>query len=138
MAVDGPDWGAVLDPDSAKEQLAAWKGRIDQLAADTKTMSDRLERLRATGRDDDGLAEVLIDSTGVLVDLRLSNRIGLVSPETVSRAVLAAIQDARRRAAGQAEEIIARTVGTESPAARAIAERVGRQLRNRDATEGRG
>lgn len=138
MAVDGPNWDAVLDPDTAKEQLAAWKGRIDRLAADTKTMSDRLARLRATGRDSDGLAEVLIDSTGVLIDLRLSDRIATAAPETVSRAVLAAIQDARRRAAGQAEEIIARTVGTESPAARAIAERVGRQLRNRDATEGRG
>lgn len=28
--------GGILDPDGAMERLAAWKGGIDRLAADTK------------------------------------------------------------------------------------------------------
>lgn len=125
----GPGGGGVLDPDSANEWLSAWKGRIDKLAADTRTMSDRLQELRVTATDRNGLAEVTVDSTGALVDLRLTERIQRVAPEVVSRAVMETIRVAREQIADRSQEIIAETVGTESAAARAIAARVGQQLR---------
>jgi DNA-binding protein YbaB len=128
MTAAGPDWDRVLDPDSAREQLTAWKGEVDRLAAGTKAMADGLEQLRTTGRDGNDLAEVTIDSTGVLVDLHLTERIARVAPEVVSRAVMSALRVARQEAAGRAREIIAETVGTESVAARTIAEQVSRRL----------
>lgn len=124
-----PGGGGILDPDGAREHLSAWKGRIDRLAADTRAMSDRLEQLRVTASADNGLAEVTIDHTGALVDLRLTERIQRVAPEAVARTIMSTIAQARRMAADRSREIIADTVGTDSPAARAIADRVDQQLR---------
>jgi DNA-binding protein YbaB len=127
--------GNILDPDGARERLAAWKGRIDKLAADTQVMSERLREVRVTASDPTGLAEVTVDSTGALVDLRLTDRISRVAPPEVARTIMATLGAARSKLADRSEEIIADTVGTESPAARAIAESVGRQLRGTPSPE---
>jgi DNA-binding protein YbaB len=121
--------GGILDPDGARERLTAWKNRIDRLAADTQAMSDRLQQVRITAADPAGLVEVTIDSTGALVDIRLTDRIQRTAPDAVSRAIIATLGDARGKLADRSQEIIEDTVGTDSPAARAIAESVGRQLR---------
>ncbi|NES16874.1 YbaB/EbfC family nucleoid-associated protein [Micromonospora sp. PPF5-17] len=132
MGAGVPSAGGLLDPDGAMDRLAAWKGRIDQLAADTKAMSDRLQELRVTVADGNGLAEVTVDSSGALLDLRLGSRIQRVAPEVVARTIMDTIREAKRQLADRSQEIIADTVGTESAAARAIAERVGQQLRDTD------
>ena len=123
--------GGILDPDGARDRLEAWKGRIDKLAADTRTMSERFQNVRVTVNDQNGLAQVTVDSTGALVDLRLTDRIHRVPPDEVARAILATLGKARGELADRSQEIIADTVG-DSPAARAIAERVGNQLRGTD------
>ncbi|EID55767.1 YbaB/EbfC family nucleoid-associated protein [Saccharomonospora xinjiangensis] len=120
----------ILDPDGARERLAAWKGRIDKLAADTQTMSARLQEVRVTVADPGGLVEVTIDSTGALVDLTLTNRMESTKPDVVSRTIMETLAEARNQLADRSQEIIAETVGTESPAARAIAESVGKHLRS--------
>lgn len=127
--------GNILDPDGARERLAAWKGRVDKLAADTKAMSDRLQAVRVTASDPTGLAEVTIDSTGTLVDIKLSDRIHRTDPDVVAGTIMATIGEARNKLADRSQEIIADTVGTESPAARAIADSVGRHLRGDPAPE---
>jgi DNA-binding protein YbaB len=132
MGVGIPSPGGLLDPDGAMDRLAAWKGRIDQLAADTKAMSDRLQELRVTVADGNGLAEVTVDSAGALVDLRLGQRVQRVAPDVAARTIMETIREARRQLASRSQEIVAETVGTESAAARAIAERVGQQLRDAD------
>jgi DNA-binding protein YbaB len=121
--------GTILDPDGALDRLAAWKGRIDQLAAATQEMSDRLSETRVTASDPAGMAELTIDSTGSLVDLRLTDRIARATPDEVAQAIMATLREARSKLADRSQEIIADTVGTESPAARAIADSVDRQLR---------
>lgn len=118
----------ILDPDGARERLAAWKGRIDKLAADTKSMSDQLQGLRITAHDQAGMAEVTIDSTGTMVDLKLTDRIGKATPETVAATIMATLGSARRQLAERSKEILADTVGTESAAGRAIVESVSRNL----------
>ncbi|WBB65959.1 YbaB/EbfC family nucleoid-associated protein [Micromonospora sp. WMMD812] len=134
MGAGIPGTGGLLDPDGAMERLAEWKGRIDRLAADTRAMNDRLQDLRVTTADGNGLAEVTVDSAGALVDLRLGQRIHRVAPDVVARTIMDTIRVARQQLADRAQEIIADTVGTESAAARAIAERVGQQLRDADPT----
>jgi DNA-binding protein YbaB len=121
--------GGILDPDAARERVAAWKGRIDKLAADTQAMSDRLQQVRVTASDPGGLAEVTVDSTGALVGLRLTDRIQRTAPDVVAQAVMSLLQQARGQVASQSQEVIAETMGSESAAGRAIAEQVGRHLR---------
>lgn len=127
--------GNILDPDSAHERLAAWKDRIDKLAADTQAMSERLQEVRVTASDPNGLTEVTIDSTGALVDLRLTDRMQRTSPDVVARTIMATLGEAKNKLADRSQEIIADTVGTESPAARAIADSVGQHLRSGPAPE---
>lgn len=130
--------GTILDPDGARAHLAAWKGRIDKMAQDTEAMRQRLQDLRVTARDPNGLAEVSVDSTGALVGLRLTERIRQVAPDVVARTIMATIGEARNELADRSREVIAETVGTESAAARAIAETVDRHLRRDVSEEGAG
>ncbi|QLQ38796.1 YbaB/EbfC family nucleoid-associated protein [Micromonospora robiginosa] len=137
MGVGFANPGGLLDPDGAVERLAAWKGRIDQLAADTKAMSDRLQELRVTAADGNGVCEVTVDSGGALCDLRLGPRSQRLAPDVVARTVMDTIREAKRQLADRSQDIIADTVGTDSAAGRAIAERVGQRLRDPDpATDG--
>ncbi|MET0132486.1 MAG: YbaB/EbfC family nucleoid-associated protein [Kibdelosporangium sp.] len=121
--------GGILDPDAARERVAAWKERIDKLATDTQAMSDRLRQVQVTASDPGGLAEVTVDSTGALVGLRLTARIQRTAPEVVAQAVMSLLQQARGQVASQSQEVIAETMGPDSAAGRAIAEQVGRHLR---------
>ncbi|APU15382.1 MULTISPECIES: YbaB/EbfC family nucleoid-associated protein [Actinoalloteichus] len=120
---------SILDPGGARARLAAWKGRIDKLAADTQAMSDRFQAVRITANDSTGLTEVTIDSTGALVDLKLTDRIQRVAPAVVAQTIMATLGEARTRLAERSQEIIAETVGTESATARAVSDSVGRHLR---------
>ncbi|MEU5852388.1 YbaB/EbfC family nucleoid-associated protein [Saccharopolyspora shandongensis] len=121
--------GNILDPDGARERLAAWKDRIEKLAADTQTMSDRLQEVRVTTTDPKGLVELTIDSTGALVDLKLTSKMERTAPDVVSRTIMETLAQAKNQLADRSQEIIADTVGTESAAARAISESVGNHLR---------
>jgi len=111
------------------DRMQAWKGKIDKLAADTKTMSDRFQALEATARDRDGMVVVTVDSAGSVVNLQLTHYIENVEPSTLAKTIMTTIRAAKAQLADQSQEIIEETVGTESPAARAIAESVSRQLR---------
>ncbi|MDP9793568.1 DNA-binding protein YbaB [Catenuloplanes nepalensis] len=121
--------GGILDPEGAMDRMRAWKGRIDKLAADTRVMSERLDGLRVTVADENNLCEVTVDNTGALLDLTLNRGIQRVAPEVVARTIMETIRKAKGQVADRSQEIIAETVGTESAAARAIAERVDRKLR---------
>jgi DNA-binding protein YbaB len=125
----------VLSPDEARERLDAWKGRIDKLAADTKAMSDQFQDLQVTLRDPKGMAEVTVDSSGSLVDLRLTREIQYAEPNAVARTIMDTVRAAKAELADRSQEIIEETVGTESAAARAIAARVGHHLRGSDGTD---
>ena len=90
-------------------------------------MTEQLARLRTTAEDDNGLAEVTIDSSGVLVHLELTDRIHRFEAGTVARAVMLALRAARAKAAQRAHEIAVETMGAGSLSARTTADRM-RQL----------
>jgi DNA-binding protein YbaB len=120
--------GGIPDPEASREHLQAWKGRIDQLAADTQAMSDRFEGLKVTASDPDGNAMVTLDSSGNLIDIVLSERTRRIDTEVTSRAILQAVQAAKAQVAERSAEIVSETLGADSPAGRAIAERVRGRL----------
>ncbi|MET7668361.1 YbaB/EbfC family nucleoid-associated protein [Micromonospora luteifusca] len=119
----------VLDPEGAAEQVDAWRGRIERLAADTKTMSERLQALRVTAADSDGLVEVTVDAGGALVGLQFSQRIQRVLPRVLADTVMATVQAAKAQLAARSQQVVEETMGTDSPAARAVAARIAEQLR---------
>jgi DNA-binding protein YbaB len=126
----------ILDPDGARDQLEAWRGRIDRLASDTKTMSDQLQQLRITATDRDRIVEVTVDSSGSLIDLTLNPRIARVSSDALARTIMETVREAKRQVASRSQEIIESTLGTDSPAARGIAARVRERLTPPDPNSG--
>jgi DNA-binding protein YbaB len=120
--------GAIPGPEESRDRLAAWKGKIDQLAADTQAMSDQMEALRVTVSDPNHMVTVTVDSSGSLLDIQLTERSRRVELQHVSQTIMETIRDAKAQVAERAKEIIESTLGGESAAGRAIAERVRNQL----------
>jgi DNA-binding protein YbaB len=126
---------AFQDPDASREYLRSWKDDVDRMAARAAAMSDQMERLRVTARDGNGVAEVTIDSAGVLVRLELTDRIHRFAPDVVARAVMSALREARTRAADRAHDIAVETMGPDSFSARTIADRMRQALQRPEADE---
>jgi DNA-binding protein YbaB len=118
----------VLSPDDARERLAAWQGKIEKLAADTKDMSDRFQALQVTRSDQHRMTEVTVDSSGSLIGLKLTREIERSSPEVVAATIMSTIRAAKAELAGMTQEIIEETVGADSTAGQAIAARVSEHL----------
>jgi len=78
------DSRAFLDPDASREYLRSWKENVDRTAA-RAAMSEQMERL------------LTIDSAGVLVGLKLTDRIHRFEPGVAARAVMSALREARVR-----------------------------------------
>ncbi|MEV4344008.1 YbaB/EbfC family nucleoid-associated protein [Actinoplanes sp. NPDC049596] len=115
---------SFLDPDGSRGYLRDWKQRVDRNAANAQAMADRLGRLRATGRDGNDLVEVTVDSSGVLQDIRFTERIQRVAPDVAGRAVMSALQTAKHEVGHRTRAIIDDTVGPDSVAGRVIGERL--------------
>ena len=126
------DTQAFLDPDASREYLRSWKENVDRMAARAAAMSEQMERLRVTARDGNDLAEVTIDSTGVMVGLELTDRIHRFEPEVVARAVMNALREAKVKAADQAHDIAVDTMGPDSLSARTTADRMRHALERPD------
>ncbi|MFC7547505.1 YbaB/EbfC family nucleoid-associated protein [Plantactinospora sp. GCM10030261] len=131
-----PDGAAFLDPDSARDYLRSWQQRVDAMAAKTQAMSDQLAQLRITVQDDNGLVEVTVDATGVLVDLKLTQRIQRFDPAVVARTVMSTLRAAQLAAVARSREIAVETMGPDSTTAREVGDRMRRMLDQQDSTDG--
>lgn len=133
--VDVSDAEAFLDPDASRDYLRSWRADAERKAQLAGAMAARIEQLRTTARDGNDLAEVTVDSSGVLVDLVLTERIHRYEPQVVARAVMSALREARTRAAEQAREIAVEALGPDSVSARVIGERMQELLERPDTGE---
>src|SRR4051812_16888747 len=132
------DTEEFLDPDASRAYLRSWKANVDAAATRAQAMAEQLQRLRITAKDENGLAEVTIDSSGVLLDLELTDRIQRYAPDAVARAVMSALREARQTAARRAHDIAVETMGPDSLSARTIADRMRQQLERPEAEEAPG
>jgi DNA-binding protein YbaB len=142
MMVNVSDAEAFLDPEASRGYLRSWRADVERRAERAGSMAAQIERLRSSAEDDNDLAQVTVDSSGVLVDLVLSERIHRYEPEVVARAVMSALREARMKAAEQAREIAVEAMGPDSMSARVIADRMQQLLERpdtvEDATSGQG
>ncbi|GIH08285.1 hypothetical protein Rhe02_63520 [Rhizocola hellebori] len=131
-----PGAGGLLDPDSAHEQVARWRDRVDRMASDTKAMSDRLRQAQVTATDVNGMVEVTVDVSGRLVNLRLNERARRASPEAIAATIMQTIAMAAGQMGERAQQIITETMGEESAAGREMAQRMVQHLRPPDQAAG--
>jgi len=117
MVSNVSDAGAFLDPDASRDYLRSWRDDAERKAERAGSMAAQIEQLRTSATDDDNLAEVTVDSAGVLVDLVLTERIHRHEPQVVAQAVMSALQKARIRTAERARDIAVEAMGPDSMSA---------------------
>jgi DNA-binding protein YbaB len=101
--------GAGLD------DVDAWLASTQERAARSAAAARELGALRGFGRDPDGVVEVTVTGSGVLIDIALDPRIRSQPVERTSQQILAAITDAQRALTARVAEIAIETWGADSP-----------------------
>lgn len=110
----------LMDVEGARERLEAWKAKAEARAAETQAAAEGLQALRIAAKDDNGIIEATIDHSGNLIDVKANDRITRQPAEYTARAMLQAYQNAKRKLAEAAAEVVRETVGTESPTGKAL------------------
>ncbi|GAA2274007.1 hypothetical protein GCM10009853_029850 [Glycomyces scopariae] len=110
----------LLNMEDAQTRLEAWRDRTVDFASQTETASRALQELKATGADDNGVAQVTVDASGALAGIKLSSRVKRQDPQDTEAVIIEAYRVARVNLAKAAAEIIAETVGTDTPTGRAL------------------
>ncbi|GLZ77777.1 hypothetical protein Afil01_25840 [Actinorhabdospora filicis] len=110
----------LMDVEGARERLVAWRDDASRRAAATQAAGEGLRALRITAPDDYETVEITVDSSGFMVDVRLSHRVQRMTPEQTRYAILGAYRNARAKLAEAAAEVVKETLGTESATGRAL------------------
>lgn len=117
--------------------------RIEKAVRDAERNVERsrdlnrdMESMRVRGRSRDGNAEVVLSSTGALVDLVLGGGLEQAPLREIRAAILQANTEARTRAAEEINAVAARHFGAESRTVEQFEDHYARVLRLPDAATG--
>ncbi|WP_233513652.1 YbaB/EbfC family nucleoid-associated protein [Micromonospora craterilacus] len=121
-------WADEAALDATGRRLDEWESSIADRATRAKALSTRVQALTGTAHSPDRTVEVTVDSAGLLVDLRLDERVRQQSATQTARQVLATTRAAQadllRRIAAATDE----TLGNADPAGSAVVDSYRRRL----------
>jgi DNA-binding protein YbaB len=117
-----------FNAEAANARLAELQERLQQTTSATKDMAEQLGTLQATAQDENGVAEATVNSSGALIDLRLSAKVQALHPADSSLAILAAVDAAKTQLAERTREIVADTIGAGSEAGKAVLSGIDKRL----------
>lgn len=106
--------------DDAERLVDEWQAGIEERAARTRELAQRLRALTATASSEDGLVTVTIGSSGDVTDLVLAEGIRERPAATTAKAVLATLDAARASLAAAATAVTGETVGADSETGKAV------------------
>ncbi|ATE52339.1 YbaB/EbfC family nucleoid-associated protein [Actinosynnema pretiosum] len=101
-----------MEPD---QWLAQYGQKIEQAKREAAQTEAKLGGVGGSATSPDGLITVSVNASGALTDLILRPALRGEDPERIAAAVLKAVAEAQRAAAGQVVEIVSELVG-DSPA----------------------
>ena len=96
-----------------------WWSAVSARADRAVQLAQRISELLVTESGARGAVEVTVAGSGIVTDLRLSQRAADMRPAALVEAILATMRRAQARLAGRVAEIAADTVGTDSETGRA-------------------
>jgi DNA-binding protein YbaB len=118
----------TFNAEAAHARLAELQERLHQSSSATMDMGEQLAALQITAQDENGVAEATINSSGALINLRLSAKVQMLHPADSSVAILAAVDAAKAQLAERTREIIADTIGADSDAGKAVLSGIDKRL----------
>ncbi|WP_410813752.1 YbaB/EbfC family DNA-binding protein [Micromonospora sp. 067-2] len=112
-------WADDAALDAAGRRLDAWESSLTERAERAKTLSARMRDLTGTARNADRTVGVTVDSAGLLIDLRLDERIRQQSAAHTAQQILETTGAARTDLLRQVASATAESLGDDA-SARAI------------------
>ncbi|MEV4665429.1 YbaB/EbfC family DNA-binding protein [Micromonospora echinofusca] len=121
-------WADEAALDEATRRLDAWEASIANRAARAKDLASQVQAMRGTATSPDRTVEVAVDSSGLLVDLRLDERTRQHSAAHTARQILETTRAAHADLLGRITEATTGILGAEDPTATALVESYRRRL----------
>ncbi|MEV4490177.1 YbaB/EbfC family nucleoid-associated protein [Micromonospora coxensis] len=121
-------WADEAALDAATRRLDDWESSIADRAARVKALSSQVRALTGTATSPDRTVEATVDSSGLLVDLRLDERTRQHSAAHTARQILETTRAAHADLLRQVTEATTRALGLGDPTAATLVESYRRRL----------
>ncbi|MCG5441507.1 YbaB/EbfC family DNA-binding protein [Micromonospora sp. NIE79] len=112
-------WADDAALDAAERRLDEWESSLADRAERAKALSATMRDLTGTARNADRTVDVTVDSTGLLIDLRLDERIRQQPAAHTARQILETTTAARADLLRQVSDAATQSMG-DGPGAHAI------------------
>ncbi|MFD6563637.1 YbaB/EbfC family nucleoid-associated protein [Micromonospora profundi] len=107
-------WADDAALDAAGRRLDEWESSLAERALRAKTLAAMARALTGTARSPDQTVKVTVDSAGLLIDLRLDERVRDHPAASTARQILATIRAAHANLLTQLNEVTATTLGDDA------------------------
>ncbi|MEU4551917.1 YbaB/EbfC family nucleoid-associated protein [Micromonospora violae] len=121
-------WTDEAALDAAGRRLDEWEAAMADRAARAKTLSSHVQTLTGTATSPDRSVQVTVDSSGLLVDLRLDERIRHQPSTQTARQIMETTRAAHADLLRRLTETTTETLGADDPTGHAIIDSYQRRL----------
>ncbi|MGX7672142.1 YbaB/EbfC family nucleoid-associated protein [Plantactinospora sp. DSM 117369] len=121
-------WNNEAELDAAQRRVDAWQAAFADRAERVAALSRRLAGMRVTTRAADGLVEVTLDTSGMLIDLWLDERTRQQPAAQVAVEILATVRTARTELLHRMTEAAVESLGADDPAGQALVDSYASRL----------
>lgn len=118
--------------ESGVDRLRSWLVGVSRQAEAAVALSDRVAALTSTGEALGGAVRVRVDSAGRLMGLELDESVSRVPPARLAEAVVQAVAAAQHGLNPLVAQVVAETVGVDSPTGQAVVDSFATQYPNPD------
>ncbi|WP_444947131.1 YbaB/EbfC family nucleoid-associated protein [Micromonospora ureilytica] len=109
-----------MDADAAENWVRSWSASVSERAAQAQEMSRLVADLSVSATSADGAVRVTVAATGVVTELRLSDRVQGWPGARIAAEVMTTMRRAQAQLAEAVADVAARTVGESSETGRAV------------------
>lgn len=121
-------WSDEAALDEATRRLDDWEASLAARAARAKALAAQVQALVGTAASPDRMVEVSVDSSGLLVDLRLDERTRQYAAAHTARQILQTSRAARADLLKKVADAAAHTLDAGDPTAAALVDSYRRRL----------
>ncbi|MFE9188056.1 YbaB/EbfC family nucleoid-associated protein [Micromonospora sp. NPDC007208] len=121
-------WADEAALDAAGRRLDEWETSISDRAARAKALSTQVQALTGTATSPDRSVEVTVNASGLLIGLRLDERIRQYSSAQTAREIMATTRAAHADLLKRLTEATTETLGDGDPTGQAIIDSYQRRL----------
>ncbi|MGW0434073.1 YbaB/EbfC family nucleoid-associated protein [Micromonospora sp. NPDC003197] len=130
----GPGFGEHLE--ATEQWTEHWVASVSQRAEQAKALADGVAAITAESSGADGAVRVKVAGSGMLVDIRLDERVLQWTPQEISDEILIVMRRAQGLLTAQVGQMADKTVGADTATGRAVVDGFARRFPVQQADDG--